>query len=69
MDNLDSQTKLSNAIDEYVIGRNAIRDREILKDNLIDGLSYIDLETKYNISQSSIKTILRKRKQQIFKHF
>lgn len=69
MKDLDiSRTELSNLIDEYIIGNNAIRDRDILKDRLIDGYSYYQLSEKYNLSLTSIKQILSKRNKQLFKH-
>ena len=69
MKNIDmSRTELINLIDEYIIGNNAIRDREIMKDRLIDGLSYYQLSERYNLSLPSIKQILSKRNQQLFKH-
>lgn len=69
MKNIDmSRTELINLIDEYIIGNNAIRDREIMKDRLIDGYSYYQLSEKYNLSLPSIKQILSKRNQQLFKH-
>ena len=63
-----SRSQIEYLIDEYVIGNNAIRDRKILKDNLIDGLSQYQLSEKYNLSLPAIKSILRKRKQILFKH-
>ena len=63
-----SRTELNNLIDEYIIGSNAIRDRNILKDRLLDGLTYYQLSDKYNLSLPAIKAILRKREQNIFKH-
>ena len=69
MKNIDmSRTELINLIDEYIIGNNEIRDREIMKDRLIDGYSYYQLSEKYNLSLPSIKQILSKRNQQLFKH-
>lgn len=69
MKNLDiSRTELSNLIDEYVIGSNAIRDREIMKDRLIDGFSYYELAEKYNLSLTALRYIISKRNNQIFKH-
>lgn len=50
-----SRTEVSNLIDEYIIGNNAIRDREILKDNILDGLSYYELSEKYNLSLTRIR--------------
>lgn len=69
MKNLDiSRTELSNLIDEYVIGKNAIRDREIMKDRLIDGFSYYELSDKYNLSLPALKYIINKRNNQVLKH-
>lgn len=45
------------AIDEYV---HYTRDREILKDRLIDGMTYAELSDKYNLSERHIKTIVKK---------
>lgn len=70
MKNLEiSRTELNNLIDEYVIGKNAIRDREIVKDRLIDGFSYYELAEKHNLSLTALKYIINKRNNQIFKHF
>ena len=69
VENFDvSRTELNNIIDEYVVGSNAIRDRMIVKDRYIDGYSYYQLAEKHNLSLNSIKSILRKRKKQVFKH-
>lgn len=64
-----SRTELSNMIEEYVIGKNAIRDREIMKDRLIDGYSYYELCDKYNLALPTIKCIVKKRTDQIFLHY
>ena len=70
MKNLEiSRTELNNLIDEYVIGKNAVRDREIMKDRLIDGFSYYELSDKYSLSLTALKYIINKRNNQIFKHF
>ena len=61
-------TELSNLINEWIIGKNAERDREILKDNLVDGKSQYQLSDKYDLSLPQIKNILRERKKQLFKH-
>ena len=45
------------AIDEYV---HYARDREILKDRLIDGMTYAELSGKYNLSERHIKAIVKK---------
>ena len=63
-----SSSELSNLIDEWVIGKNAERDREILKSSLILGRSQYQLAEQFCLSQTQIKTILKKRKQQLFNH-
>lgn len=61
-----SRTELESLINEYVIGNNALRDRDILKDRLIDGLTYYQLSDKYNLSLATIKKIINKREKHIF---
>ena len=63
------RTEICNLIDEWIIGRNAERDREILKRRLIDGLTYEDLAEEFNLSVRQISNILYKRQEQLFKHF
>lgn len=52
-----SNTVVSKAIDEYI---HYARDRQILKDRLIDGMTYSELSAKYNLSERHIKTIVKK---------
>lgn len=61
-----SRTELEKLIEEYVIGNNALRDRDILKDRLIDGLTYYQLSDKHNLSLATIKKIINKREKHIF---
>lgn len=61
-----SRTELESLINEYVIGNNALRDRDILKDRLIDGLTYYQLSDQYNLSLATIKKIINKREKHIF---
>lgn len=63
-----SRTEVSNLIDEWIIGNNAERDREILKRRLIDGRSYYQLSDEFDLSLPQIKTILKKRQEKLFKH-
>ena len=63
-------------IREWVIGKNAERDREILRYWLLDGLTLNDIAERYmiahqdrSISVDTVKRIIRNRKPQIFKHF
>ncbi len=70
MKDLDiSRTELEHLIDEWIIGRNAERNRKILKDRLIDGLTFESLADKYDISTQSAKAIVYKCQDRLFKHF
>ena len=63
-----SRTELTEAIDEWIIGRNALRDREILKSRLIDGLTFDRLAEMYDMSPRQIKTIVYKAQEKLFRH-
>ena len=51
-----SRSQILEAIDEWVVGRNAIRNRAIMKKKLIDGISYMDLAAEYDLSLKRVKT-------------
>ena len=53
------------AIDDYVIGKNAHRDKTILKLNLIYGYSYTDIAEKVDMSARQVANIVPKRLVQI----
>ena len=63
-----SRTEIENLIDEWIIGRNAQRNRMILKSRLIDGLTYEKLAEKYELSVQSIKSIVYKCQDKLFRH-
>lgn len=63
-----SRSEVESLIDNWIIGNNAQRDREILKRRLIDGLSYYQLSAEFNLSLPQIKTIIKKRQEHLFKH-
>lgn len=63
-----SRQQLESLIDEYVIGNNAIRNRGILKDRLIDGLTHEKLAEKYDLSVRQIKNIIYAKEKVVFKH-
>lgn len=46
-----SRTELTEAIDEWIVGRNAQRDRQVLKDRLIDGITFEVLAEKHEIQR------------------
>ena len=66
LDNL-SRSQLETLIDEWIIGKNAERDRAILKHRLLDGLTFERLAEKHDLSVRQTKTIVYKREQILFK--
>lgn len=62
-----SRTDIEELIDEWIIGANAERDRNILKRRLIDGRSYYQLSDEFELSLPQIKSIVKKRQDYLFK--
>ena len=54
-----SRAELSQCIDEWIVGRNAMRNRAILKSKMIDGISYMALAEEYDLSLKRVKTIVK----------
>ena len=67
MINLDGITNsaIAHTIDEYV---HSARDRELLKDRYINGMCYEPLAEKYDVSVTTVKNIIYKNENRIFKH-
>ena len=63
-----SRTELTEAIDEWIVGKNAHRDRMILKSRLIDGLTFEALAEMYDMSVRQIKRIVYKSQETLFRH-
>ena len=61
-----SRTEIEHAIDEWIVGRNAERNRTILKRRLIDGICYEPLAEEFDLSVSQVKRIVYKLEQKIF---
>lgn len=62
-----SKTEIETAIDEWIIGRNAERNRKILRKRLLDGLTYEELAEKFDMSVRQIQNIVYKSQDKIFK--
>lgn len=60
-----SNSELANLIDEWVRGE---RNREMLKDRLINGMMYEPLAEKYNLSVRATQNIIYRASEQLFKH-
>lgn len=63
-----SRTELENLIDEWIIGRNAERDRKILKRRLLDGITYDKLAEEFDLSVRQLKNIIYKAEDRLFSH-
>lgn len=55
-----SRSQIENLIDEWIIGKNAERDREILKRRLIDGICFEPLAEEFDLSVRQIQNIVYK---------
>lgn len=55
-------------IDEWVIGRNAERDKAILKRRLLDGVRLEPLAEEFDLSVQRIKIIIYNSQSRIMKH-
>jgi hypothetical protein len=64
---------VAHAIDQWIIGRNGERDRIILSMYMFDGITISEMQRRldemgYELSVDGIKRIIRKRKEQLFRH-
>lgn len=63
-----SRTEIKAAIDEWIVGRNAERNRAILERRLIDGICYEPLAEEFDMSVRQIKNIIYKNQEKVLKH-
>lgn len=61
-----SRSELDKLIDEWILGRNAERDRKILKRRLFDGVTYERLAEEFELSVRQVKNIVYKGEDIIF---
>lgn len=62
-----SRSQIEFLIEEYIVGNNAERDRQILKRRLIDGITYERLAEEFDLSTVHVKSIVKKRQEHLFK--
>lgn len=55
-------------INEWIIGKNAERDREMLRRRLFDGLCFEELSEEFCISTAQAKTVIYKAMQRLIRH-
>lgn len=63
-----TNTEVEKAIDEYVRGFRAERNKKILKDKLLLGMTYEEVAEKHDMSVRQIKTIVSNTAQMIVPH-
>ena len=63
-----SADDVEKAITQHILGRNAARNRSIMRAILIDGLTYERTAELYELSPRQIANIVRKCEYLIFKH-
>lgn len=63
-----SRTEWEHLIDEWVVGRNAERNRKILKRRLLDGITYEKLAYEFDMSTQNVCNIIYKCQDKVFKH-
>lgn len=55
-------------INEWVIGKNAERDRDVLISHLLDGVTYEKLAEKHGIEPRTVGRIIAKRMENLISH-
>ncbi len=55
-------------IDQWIIGRNAERNRAVIKRRLLDGICFEPLAEEFGLSVQQTKTIVYKGEQILIKH-
>lgn len=63
-----SKSQIELLIDEWIIGKNAERDRAILRRRLFDGITYELLADEFQLSVGQVKNIVYKNESKIFSH-
>lgn len=63
-----SRDDIEAAIDKWIIGRNAERNRQILKRRIFDGITYDRLAEEFELSVRQVKNIVYHSEEKIYKH-
>jgi len=64
-----SRSEINALIDEWIIGKNAERDRAIIRRRLFDGITFERLAEEFDLSVRQTKNIVYKTEKKIFSHF
>ena len=63
-----SRSEIEYAIDEWIVGKYAERDRLLLRRRLIDGIVFERLAEEFDLSVRQTKAIIYKGQEKIFRH-
>lgn len=63
-----SKSELDALIDEWIIGKNAERDRAILRRRLFDGITFEKLSEEFDLSVRQTKNNVYKGENKIYSH-
>jgi DNA-directed RNA polymerase specialized sigma24 family protein len=63
-----SRADIEAAIDNWIIGRNAERNRMILKRRLLDGITFDRLAEEFDLSVRQVKNIVYQCEDKLYKH-
>ena len=63
-----SRSELESMINEWIVGRNAYRNRKILIRRLCDGIPYEKLAEEFDLSVRQTKNIVYRGEDELFKH-
>lgn len=63
-----SRTELDFLIDEWILGRNAERDRAMLRRRLFDGITYERLAEEFEMSPRQTREIIHKAEAKLYRH-
>ena len=63
-----SRMEVETAIDEWIIGKNAERDRKVIRRRLIDGITFERLAEEFDLSVRQAKTIVYNGQVKIYRH-
>lgn len=64
-----TNTSIVRAIDDCIRGKNAERDRQILRRRLIDGITFERLGEEFELSTNHVKRIIYTRETELMRYF
>lgn len=63
-----SRDELVHIVEQWIVGKDAERDRKVIVRSIIDGICYEPLAEELELSVSTIKRIVKKRAHKVLQH-